>query len=351
LQEIACFVSPHGFGHATRTTAVIEALNNRTTNLYPHIFTTVPESLFAETLDTYSYHNIRTDIGLEQKSALEIDLKKTVSSLDQFLPFPSTFIQALADLCTNCSFILCDIAPLGIAVARELKIPSILVENFTWDWLYSPYPELRMHAEQLKHEFQKATFHIQTAPVCQKTENDLECGPIFRRCREDKESVRQRLDARARKIILITAGGIGQEFPIWEKMHEMDDFLFILLGQNKKKSTGKNILLLDQHTMFYHPDLISCADLVVCKSGYSTFAECFQTGTRIISIGRDNFPESRILLDFQQKYMVGLSIGQNEFFNGSWLERIDEALLLPSAKPAAENGADIVAAFLEPFLS
>jgi len=351
LKEIACFISPHGFGHATRTIAILEALQKLIPDLHPHIFTTIPRSLFSETLNLYTYHSVQTDIGLDQKSAMEVDIEKTTRNLDEFLPFSESLIQEQASLCSACSCVLCDIAPLGIAVARELGIPSILVENFTWDWIYKPYAELDIYAEQLQQEFNRATYRIQTEPICHQKPHDLLCGPIFRKSLKDKEATRKTLGGDSRKIIIITTGGIGQELPLWKEMSGMPEFLFIILGQEKKGKTGRNILLLGKQTTLYHPDLINCADLVVCKAGYSTIAECFQAGVRVITVDRESFPESRVLIGFLQNNMSGISIHQNDFFGGSWLQRIDEVLALPQAPPAKENGADRVAVFLHSLLT
>ena len=351
MKEIACFISPHGFGHATRTIAVLETLQKNCPDLHPHIFTTVPESLFSETLSRYTYHFVQTDIGLEQKSAMEIDIQKTIRNLDKFLPFSQTLIEEQASLCPTCSCVLCDIAPLGIAVARELNIPSILLENFTWDWIYEPYTELNFYAQQLREKFNEATYRIQTEPLCLQKPHDLLCGPIFRNFREDKGAVRKKLGAASRKIIIITTGGIGQKLPVWKEISEMSSFFFVILGQQKNERIGDNILLLEHNTTLYHPDLINCADLVVCKAGYSTVAECFQSGVRVITVDREDFPESQVLIDFIESNMSGISINQHSFFSGSWLQKINEVLELPQPLPAGENGADRVAAFLAPILT
>ena len=350
MKEIACFISPHGFGHATRVIAILEALQKRYPELHPLICTTVQESLFSETLTRYTYHRVQTDIGLKQKSAMEVDLEKTVENLAAFLPFPQALVQQLASLCSTCAFILCDIAPLGIAVAQEVGVPSILIENFTWDLIYEPYKELDAYARLLRQEFSRATYHIQTEPLCQPKANDLLCGPIFRPFRENRLDVRKKLSAASRRIVVITMGGIDQELPIWKEMSEMPEFLFVILGQQRGGKAGENILLLEQETPFYHPDLINCADLVVCKSGYSTIAECFQAGIRVITIGRENFPETEIISDFVRRNMSGISINQNNFFNGSWLHKIGEVLAMPKTPPALENGADRIASFLQPLL-
>ena len=85
--EIGCFISPHGFGHATRTIAVLEELQQLQPHLHLHIFTTIPESLLSQTLVSYTYHHVLVDIGLVQSSTLDADIHSTITSLDGFLPF------------------------------------------------------------------------------------------------------------------------------------------------------------------------------------------------------------------------------------------------------------------------
>jgi hypothetical protein len=71
--ELACFVSPHGFGHATRTIALLQALQNRIPRLKATIFTTVPPSLFQSSGINCSYHQMSTDVGLVQRDAFTED--------------------------------------------------------------------------------------------------------------------------------------------------------------------------------------------------------------------------------------------------------------------------------------
>ena len=350
MQEIACFITPHGFGHATRTIAILEALQQRHPDLHPHLFTTVPETLFADTLTHYTYHRELADIGMVQNSALAIDIEATFNSLTAFLPYSLARLSDLARQCSRCSLILCDIAPLGIAVGKMAEIPSILVENFTWDWIYSAYfsqhPGLRRHAEYLDLLFKQTSYRIQTEPLCQDAPRDMKCGPIFRRNRATKEQIKTRLNAGRRKIVLVTFGGIPQNQPDLNTLEEQDDMLFIIPGQEKTLQVGSNCLLLKRDCEIYHPDLIGAADLVVCKAGYSTIAECCQAGTRVMCIARDDFPESAPLQKYLEDVLDGVSITPATYCSGRWLEQLNELLSRPRAARAKENGADKVADFL-----
>ncbi len=300
MQKIACFVTPHGFGHATRTIAVVEALQRIIPDLHPHFFTTVPQSLFAETLKDFSYHPFSCDIGLVQKNGLQADLPATIKSLDSFLPFDEKLICDLAEQIEGCCLVLCDIAPLGIAVADKAEIPSVLIENFTWDWIYraylDDYPELQHTITYLSRQYRKAGVHIRCQPYCGSTVGDFECGPIFRTIRSTRTEMRKRLSCTNRRTVLISMGGIDLQLPFIKQLPAIKDTFFILTGQNKTKRCGKNILLLGRDSPYYHPDLINASDLVVCKSGYSTITECVQAGVPIVTVGRTSFPETGLTL-------------------------------------------------------
>ena len=141
-KRIAYFVSPHGFGHAARAAAVMHTIAEFDTTVQFEIFTTVPRWFFQDSIThNFSYHSLTTDIGLSQKNAFEFDIKDTLRCLDNFFPIKPSLIADISKTIRklNCVLIICDIAPLGILVARESGVDSVLVENFTWDWIYHQY--------------------------------------------------------------------------------------------------------------------------------------------------------------------------------------------------------------------
>ncbi len=350
MKEIACFISPHGYGHATRVSAVLEALQLIRPDTYARIFTTVPKSLFAETISNFSYHSMITDIGLVQSSALESDIPATIARLENFLPSPKPLIDHLANLCIKSSLILCDISPLGIMVAQHAGIPSVVVENFTWDWIYKPYlgkyPGLKKHIQVMKDLFRQADYRVQTEPLCDPAPCDLLCGPIFRRNRGTGLQIRERLGCGNKKVVLVTMGGVAQDLPDLKKLQELTDLIFLFSGQKKTRRMAENIILLESNSGFYHPDLLGVADLVVCKAGYSTVAECCQVGARVISVGRAGFPESKPLQNYLKKRLGGLSIDPGTYEKGDWISMVLDLLARPRPNPVKENGAEKVAAFI-----
>lgn len=353
MKQIGYFVTSHGYGHAARVSAILDSLFQR----YPHtahIFTSVPQQIFNQTLRQYTYHNQLTDIGLVQTDAFQIDLDATISQLRKLVPFNDATINFLAKKCENLSLIICDISPLGIRVAQKLGIPSVLIESFTWDWIYRPFqstfPELAEFSNYFREQFGRADYHIQTEPLCNPGDADLHCGPIFRRIRTAPEQMRKRLPCGQRKIVLITMGGIKQPPSFLNLFQDLKEYFFIFAGQEQEQHVCNNVLFLDKLSPYYHPDLINCADIIVCKGGYSTIAECYQADKATICVQRDDYAESEILEAFAKHYLQAKVIVLEDFLTGKWLELLPDIIARPPRKYVRENGADVVADFLLPLL-
>ena len=250
--RIAYFVSPHGYGHAARACAVMSAVQRLHGAVEFEIYTTVPRWFFEDSLSgRFRYHPVLTDIGFSQKTPLEIDLEETLSRLDLFYPLDRGLVEELAGkvLRRRCSLVVCDIAPLGIEVARVAGIPSVLVENFTWDWLYEPYvveaPGLLRHLRYLKPLFEAASYHVQTEPVCRKGVADLVTTPVGRRSKRSRGETREKLGIRkGEKLVLVTMGGTRCEIPALKSMETQKGVRFALPGAAKAERREANLILL-----------------------------------------------------------------------------------------------------------
>lgn len=358
MTELSCFISPHGYGHATRCIGVLESLLQRRPDLKIKIFTTVPRSLFDQNLENFHYHKLKVDIGLVQASALKIDLARTIAELDGFYPFDDKMLDEVAACCCNSSAIICDIAPLGIAVARRCAIPSILVENFTWDWIYTYCKEsgknnssIQKHIDYLQKLFTKASCHIQTEPLCHRDSSAFLCGPIFRKKKTSAGDIKKQLGCSGSKLVVVTMGGIAQKLPELHHLAQLDEFTFLFTGQDVEKKIGDNILFLSRQSQAYHPDIIGGADIVVCKAGYSTVAECAQAGARVISIGRPGFAEIAVLQNYLEKTLQGITMEPEQYLLGDWSTLLKSLMDLPKPPPASKNGADTAAEFILHHLS
>lgn len=345
---IAYFITSHGFGHATRAAAVMEAILRQNADVHFELFTTCPPQLFKTSIgDDFGYHAVPSDIGVIQLSPLKEDLQATCDRLDEMLPYSKAFIYGLAEQLKslNCCMVICDIAPLGIEVADEAGVPSILIENFTWDWIYRGYlnqeRRLAPHIAYLEGLFRRADHHIQTRPFCQATKGATTMNPMYRNARSDRRRVRTQLGIpHESRMVLVSMGGVPDRFQFLSKVPSDLNVYFVVPGANGLRSPHARVLLLPKHSNFFHPDLMVAADALLGKAGYSTVAEAYQAGVPFGYIGRRQSPESPALEDFIRRHLPCTAIPMETYDNGQWLERVPQLLSMPRNRPTSLNGAD-----------
>jgi hypothetical protein len=365
MSRIAYFVTPHGYGHAARATAVMGALLDVCPETHFDIFTRVPAWFFQSTLDgSFTYYELLTDIGLAQRTALSEDLPETVRRLAELLPFDGALIGRLAAQLNRagCNLVMCDIAPMGIAVARQAGIPGILVENFTWDWIYEGYVaeegRLRRYIDYFVELFGAADYHIQTGPVGRPMPCDLTTAPVSRKARVPARVIRRELGLPdAAKVVMVTMGGFSWQYNCLDALAGWPEIHFIVPGGDQMSrgdshnAKPDNLVLLPHHSRFFHPDLVNASDAVVGKVGYSTVAEVYWSGAAFGYVPRPKFRESESLARFIEHEMQGIAISEGRFGDGSWVSLLPELLALPRIPRSGVNGADQVAQFVNNLLS
>jgi hypothetical protein len=251
----------------------------------------------------------------------------------------------------KCMLVICDISPLGVAVARRLGIPSLLIENFTWDWIYEHYagraPQMKVFGQYLKDHFEGATYRIQTEPVCVPARADLVTPPVSRAFRLAPDEVRRQLGvAPDKKVVTVTMGGVAGEMEGLGTVKGAGNVLFVAPGGSPVARRTENLILLPRQGGLFNPDLIRASDGVVGKLGYSTLAEVYHAGVPFGYIARRAFRESEVLAAFVKNEMQGLEIQERSFQDGSWVARIPDLLDLPRAERKGPSGSEAAARFI-----
>ena len=353
--NIAFFISPHGFGHAARACAVINAIQNIDPTIFVHIFSSIPKWFIEESfVKNYQYHYFITDIGLIQNDPFIENIDKTIEALDSFIPFTNSEVDGICQYLKKieCRLLLCDISPLGIFLSKNTSINSVLIENFTWDWIYEPfikdYPKLKNHSKYLNELFGQQKYHVQTEPVCHKIQNsDLITGPVSRTPRTSRLEIRRQLNiSNQKKMILITMGGIKSKTRIPKEVTNDINIQYVIPGNYLKEESYDNVLLLPHHSNFYHPDLVNASDAIIAKVGYSTIAESYHAGLPIGYISRPRFRESMILESFVTKEMDGTKI--EHLNNELRINQLNISQLLETkiSRLTRHNGAEQIANFV-----
>jgi uncharacterized protein (TIGR00661 family) len=349
--NIGYFISSHGFGHASRACAVIDKLSTvGVTNFF--VFTTTPEWFFRNSLSfPFKYFETQTDVGLIQSNPFIEDLDKTLKALENFFPFSDThydeFLQFIRKL--NLDIILCDISPFGIWVAEKIGIPSILVENFTWDWIYEhyqeQYPILNAHISFLREIYQLPSMHFSCIPYCKTSKNSIIVSPVFRESRSSRKKIRKDLCLSDEDVlVLVTMGGIPIDHHEQNINFTAGNIKFLFPINNlKTKIENENIIFLPHNHPYFHPDLVNASDLIIGKLGYSTVVEVYSLAKPFIFIGRKNFREASILEKYVREELVSNEIEVNSIFSLQTIEKIQNLISKTKKKIPPINGADQIA--------
>lgn len=360
MPNIAWFISPHGFGHAARACAVMQSLANQLPVVHFEIFTTVPEWFFTESLTcSYQYNRELVDIGLVQSTPLVEDLDATLRALYSLYPLSKKEMDRTAGMLAskNCCLVVCDISPFGIGLANHSGIPSILIENFTWDWIYEGYlnskPEFSFFIEFFSKLFMSSTHRIQTEPLCNPMlVSEKILPPISRKPKTPPSSIRERLGITDhQKMVLLTMGGINDNLPQIGRCIHSDSIVMVVPGAVATTKKVGNLILLPHHSDFYHPDLLHASDAVISKLGYSTIAEAYYAGAPFGYIRREHFRESPVLEKFTQQNLPSLPFLMDDLSSPSISIKVDELLSLSPLRHQRENGADQAAKTIISILS
>lgn len=348
---IGWFVSGHGFGHATRAAAVMDAMHRLQPACEHRIYTSAPSWIFNESLPNgaFSICEQLVDIGLVQNGPMAVDVNATIDALDQWLPFDEALLQRLATDLKNhrCQMVICDISPLGAAVAERAGLPCVLLENFTWAWIYQGYvdqnPLIAKWGERLDSYYQSIALRIQTGAAGVPHSTAAAVGFISRHPRHSQAEVRECLGIpEGKKMVLATLGGIAGGKLSFAAVPSLPDCVFVTAGLPADEHQHDNLIVLPQHEQMFHPDLVAAADVVVCKSGYSTYAECIAAGVPVASVPRPEFPESAVLDQVMQARGGWRSVAAECITDHRWLESVRELLSVENLSP--QPNADVTTA-------
>ena len=348
--HVAAFVTSHGFGHAGRASAVLDALHARRSDLTVDVYTKVQEPFLRASLRA-PHRRIASasEIGIVQPGPFVNDLGATSRALEAWMDgldrAAAEIAAALVEARTE--LVLCDIDALGILAAERAGIPCALVESFRWDWIYrhlpGTTPALLRVADRLSAIYPRAGLHFQVAPARDRVAGAEQIElPIARAARHGRDAARAALGlAPGERTVLITMGGVaGGEIPA-DLLARRSDVTFVVTGAARTERVG-NALRFAQEEPLYLPDLVRASDAVVAKLGYSTLAETWREGRPLLRIPRSAWPESPSVAAWADAHVPGITLHESTVASGAWIDRLDELLAMAPAAARERAGQDEV---------
>jgi L-arabinokinase len=357
---VAFYISGHGFGHASRQIEILNALGRLlSANAHVLLRTSAPRWLFDRTLATpVTFLPGECDTGIVQIDSLRLDEAATVRAARDFYARFAQRVTAEAALLRahDVRLVVADAPPLACAAAAAADIPSVVVSNFTWDWIYTAY-EARLRAEaadvlplirdaySLAAEGWRLPMHGGFATFA--TIVDLPF--VARHATHSREAVLAALGLPAsRPLVLSSFGGYGLNDFDPRALDCVDTWTVVMTGHTPPSSLPPGVAFVDERHLyergFRYEDLVAAVDVIATKPGYGIISECVANNTAMLYTSRGRFPEYDVMVRELPRVLRCAYLEQESLLAGRWRASLDS---LREAPPPPEHpptdGAEVAA--------
>jgi hypothetical protein len=335
-------LSSHGYGHGSRTTAVLSELASLRPGWRLVLSTTLPEPFLALALGTTVYERrpCGWDVGVAQADALGVDAEATLAALsaleDQLPAQVEREAQWLAQQ-GQPVLVLADIAPAAALLAERLDLPLVWLGNFGWDAIYAAMgPAFSGWSQRCLELYRRGDRRLECPmnlpmPWGQPA---LRLGLTAARPRLPLAALAEQLrlpDERWR-VVVVTFGGLGLRldptlFNLWP------DHVFVgpdpaLDGVANGRCLPRGVRPLD---------VMPLAERLLTKPGYSSFCEAMSQQVGIHLVPRQGFAEAPVLEQALRDHGWHRLLDAQAFRCGAW--ELDQPLRPPGLGPLPVNGA------------
>jgi hypothetical protein len=313
--RIAYYVSGHGFGHISRSSVIWEEFAIKGAEI---VVITERAGFFPNSPEKIKFRNQKIDIGVRQRSSLDIDIEGTITDLENFSKQKEQISSEEKSFLKEFKpdIILSDSSSLPFPIAHELKIPAYFIGNFTWDFIYENYIKdngfFRSIVGELKFEYSlaRAGFVLPLHCPIESIPNLIHVGLVGRKPERSKEEVRKDLGFDSNRIYFLFSFGAYGLNP--------DDFNYGNLKSNYQIVVSRLEGFLGEKVFrkddIHYPDIVSASDFVITKPGYGIVSECIYGKTPILYTDRGDFAEYPYLVSQMKERIPAAYLTQEELY-------------------------------------
>ena len=322
-------ITSHGFGHVTRTAALINQLLQVNPEILPIFVTTAPRWLIEKYVTgKFLYRPRSLDVGVIQADSLAIDLDATVQHLEELRSQADTIIRSEVDFIhlNRVRLVFADIPPLAASIAHAAGVPCWMAGNFGWDFIYEEYGSaFEGYVDWYRELYGQCDrlFRLPFHPRMDAFPHIEDVGLTGGTPSGSAEQVRDQLQLDGdRPTVLLTFGGMGIRNIPYDRLRAFPEWQFISLDRNAPDDLA-NLTQLDGE-LWRPVDVMPACDRVVVKPGYGTFSEAMRVGVPISSMTRTGFAEAELLLSGLQKMSPHQVLSMSQIFEEPWTWLKDE---------------------------
>lgn len=343
--SVCLAVSGHGYGHSVRCAEVARALLRRGHRVV--VRTDAPRWLYPTEVEWTPTPAWPLDIGVVQHDGLEFDIDATRQRWCEFLQGFEQHARLEGALLREYSVdvVIGDIPPLAFAAAAAAEIPCYGLTNFTWDWIYSGWPDFEEIVECIRGAYAQADglFRLPLHGDCDAFARMEDVPLIARKATRPRDEVRRELNIpECATAVLLSFGGFTAHGLDVARLGELSEYVFVATPPLRVEQAPDNVVALKAAPRDYVSLLAAC-DVVVTKPGYGIVADCLANRVAVLFTDRGPFREYDVLAAGLRRLARARYIPRDELLHGELAPHL--AALMQCDAPWTDqpmDGAEVV---------
>lgn len=281
------------------------------------------------------------DTGVVQIDSLRLDAAASIAQADAFHSTLDARAAAEAGQLRahDIRLVVSDAPALGCAAAACAGIPSVVVSNFTWDWIYAEYREHLPAAPALiptiqsSYRLAEAAWRLPMHSGFDAFSQIVDMPFVARHATHGREETCARLGLpQDRKLVLPSFGGYGVQGTL-DRLDLDESWHVVRVPDASIYDAGLR-----------YEDLVGAVDVVLTKPGYGIIAECIANDTAMVYTSRGRFIEYPLLVGEMPRYLRSAFLDNDALLTGRWRAALDAAVSAPAPPERPRtDGAEVIA--------
>jgi hypothetical protein len=312
-------ITPHGYGHISQTSAVVNELVRLKPDLRVTIRTSTPhEYLQSRFQCDFTHIPLAFDFGMKMANAVDVQVTESAASYREFHADWESKVEHEAHeiLLLKPDLLLANAPYLSLAAARKAGVHAVGMCCLTWADIYRHYcsgdaSSDRIH-KQILAAYQGADCFLKVQPAMDMADlnNTLDIQPIVRFGQMRRSDIAGSFHLPdGVKLVLVAMGGIDFRLPVNAWPH-LPGVRWIVPQAWQARRVD---MIAYESLQMNFADVLASSDAVITKPGYGTFTEAAYAGVPVLYVTRRDWPEEPYLVRWLKE-------------NGTCLE-VDRAVL------------------------
>ncbi|MBK6744425.1 MAG: hypothetical protein IPG66_16260 [Hydrogenophilales bacterium] len=342
-------ISHHGFGHLAQTAPVLNALAGAASDMEFIVRSALPESVVARRVSVpFSHIDAPADCNFVMRDALRVDLSASLAAYHAFHAAWSARVEAEAEALVHLGvgLVFSDVGYLPLAAAQRAGIPSVAMCSLNWADIFAHYLEEQPGAAPMlaamRAAYAGADAFLRPEPAMPMRDlaNAVAIPPIavVRRSRRAELAARLHLKP-TDKLVLVGLGGIPHRLPV-ASWPEMPGIVWLLPDEWQVEHPA---MFGFAATGMVYADLLASVDALVTKPGYGSFVEATCAGVPVLTLPREDWPETPYLLEWLQTHGNALEIEEVRVLSGNLRDALETLWAMPVRAAVSADGAEVAA--------